>query len=479
MRSIAATARAVRSAFRADRAWIVGGPVRDRLLKRPFTDTDVATVDDPMPGAEALARRLNGRAFFLDEERGVVRLSLPGGAQIDFSRLQGRTLPDDLARRDFTVNAMAVPLADWDKAGWTRALLDPFKGRADLAARRLRAVAARNLKDDPLRLLRAYRLAAGLGLRFAPGMDALLRAHRTGLRKVAGERLREELLLLFGSRRSHAAAAGMERSGLWDVIVPEVKAMRATARRYYGAGGVLKHTLDSLLHFERVHDTLGSWFPGYAKKLEAYMNAPLSGHPRYAHLKWALFLHDVGKPATARIIGRRLRFFNHEHVGADMVPKIAGRLRCSNDEIRSAAKLVRNHMRPGNLAVHPEAGDKAYFRFFRDLGDDALGMLIVSLADHLSYLTPRELKKRSSAHEVLTRKLVRLYHRRPERIAPKRLLNGHDVMKAFDLKPSPFVGRVLQELDDAQSDGVVSTKEEALAHLRARLDSLAREEPAA
>ena len=455
-------------------AHVVGGAVRDRLIDRETYDLDVSVPGDAARAADRLAAATGGRAFPLHAELGILRVVTDHG-NVDVARFQGRTLDDDIDRRDFTINALAVPLAAWRGRAWRMAIVDRHGGVADIRRKVLSPVSKKIFTEDPLRLLRAFRIGAELGFTLSPAALALIRKHKALARKPAAERLREEMLKTFSTPRAHAALALMDKAGVLDVIFPNAKPLRKTAPRYYGKGGVLKHTLDSVRLFEDVEASLRSWFPRSATKIKAYLAAPTSGYSMSAHCKWALLLHDIGKPKTAKMIDGRLRFFEHEHVGADMVEKLSAIFRWSSDEQSRYARLVRHHMRPGNLAMHPEAGDKAYHRFFRDLAGDAVAMLLVSLADHLTYLTPAQLKKRSSAHELTTIKMISRFYSQTSRVLPERILTGHDIMKALSLKPSPIIGRLLTESIEAQVEGKVRNKQEAIEHLRGILPKLEAE----
>jgi putative nucleotidyltransferase with HDIG domain len=224
-------------------------------------------------------------------------------------------------------------------------------------------------------------------------VDTYVTRDRKSLSKSAPERIREELLKMFETPNAHTQLVAMENAGLLEVFFKEAIALRKTAPKHYGKGGVLKHTLDSVKHFELVVASLKSWFPWAHKKINSYLSESYAGYSRRAHGKWALLLHDIGKPATEEFRDGRLRFFEHEHVGAEAVIKLATRFRWSGEETSRYARLVRNHMRPGNLAAHGAVTDKAIHRFFRDLEDDAISMLLVSLADHLTYLSPKQFKK--------------------------------------------------------------------------------------
>ena len=180
----------VREALGDETAWVVGGAVRDELLGRPLVDLDVA-VAEPERAARRFARSSGGAPFPLSERHGAWRVALDGARTVDFTPLGG-PIEDDLATRDFTINAIAVPLAGGEP-------VDPFAGRADLEARTLRAVSESIFADDPLRLLRAVRLEDELGLRLDAATDELLRAHADRVGAPAGERLLGELERLSGA----------------------------------------------------------------------------------------------------------------------------------------------------------------------------------------------------------------------------------------------------------------------------------------
>lgn len=453
---------------------VVGGAVRDRLLGRRTADVDLVVPRRLSALIAELARRAGGHAFPLDEERGITRVELEN-SHLDISLWQGRTFEDDIDRRDLTVNALAVPLSRWLTPGWKTSVIDRHGGLSDLKKRRLVPLSAAALSDDPLRILRTFRFAAELDFSIPTTTLGRLRRRRALLRKPAPERVREEMLKIFATPRAYRTLVSMEKTGVLEVVFPEAAELRRTAHGYYGRGGVLTHTLDSVKFFENVVETLRSWFPRHARKIAAYLAEPMGSYPRFAHLKWALLLHDIGKPATAAIVGGRMRFFEHEHVGADKVPDIAKRFRWSGDEASRYAKLVRNHMRPGNLATHMPVSDKAIHRFYRDLGDDGVAMLLVSLADHLTYLSPRELKKRASPHELITIRMIRQFYEHREKVLPPRLLTGTEVMKEFGLSPSPLIGRLLEDVRDAQSEGRVKDAAGALAYLKGRIEWHRRE----
>lgn len=448
------------------RAWLVGGFLRDALLGRPTADVDFAVQGDAHVLAERFAESTGSSVFALDAERGTYRVvvkSEKGKIDFDFSRIQGGGLLSDLARRDFTINAMALPLSAWGTTGWRSAILDPMGGLVDLRARRLRRVSSAGLKEDPLRLLRAYRFCAELDFPLTKETRSDVRRHRLLLRKSAPERVREELLRLLATPRAAETLTQMDRTGLMAVLFPEVEPMRQTGKTYYGVGGVLTHSLAAVESFERLLEELPHQFPAFHRPLAKHLNENIGGHPRYAHLKLVELFHDIGKPSTAKKEGGKLHFYGHDAVGAQMVEKIAERLRLSANESKSLSRQVGAHMRPGNLGHTPVLTDRAIYRFFRDLQGDAVGLLMVALGDHLTYLSSRVRRSRKDPVYLTIRKLLAHFFLKPDVVEPPPIIDGNDLMKFLKIKPGPNVGMLLSAVREAQAAGEVKTKKEALA----------------
>jgi putative nucleotidyltransferase with HDIG domain len=379
---------------------------------------------------------------------------------LDFAELQGKTIQEDLARRDFTINAMARAFPDG-------AIVDPFGGRRDLKNKVIRALAARAFVDDPLRTLRTFRFSAQFQFKIENRTLAWIQKHRSGLQKVSAERIREELLRLFKQPCAGPTFRLMDRAHLLSEILPEMEACRRSAIRYYGTGGVLKHSFETLENLEWILERLGSPVPRSADTpIRTYLDATIGGYPRIAWLKWAAFVHDIGKPATAKVIKGRLRFFEHEHVGADLAMRLGQRLRLSRQEVQLLGLWVRNHMRTGNLAAAPRFTDKALSRFFRDMGEEGVGMVLVSLADHYTYLRRALWGKGTDPVEVVSRKLLSSYYEERSKILPERLIDGHLLMKKLRLKPGPVIGQLLEAVQDAQAEGKVTTRENAVVYAK-------------
>ncbi|MFH2201880.1 MAG: HD domain-containing protein [Elusimicrobiota bacterium] len=472
--------------------YMVGGLLRDALLrtpdKKPF-DFDIA-VDGPAKRfAGSLAKRLGATSFVLHEATQIHRIALKAkgalAAQIDVAALQGRTIEEDLGRRDFTLNAIAcrLPLA-------SGGLIDPHNGRRDLQQKILRATSPQVFPDDSIRMLRAFRIAAALGLTIDQPTLAAIKKHRAGISRCAGERIHMELMGVLSAPDAAVWIARMDETRLLTAVFPELEAARTCAKVYYGAGGVLKHTLEVMARMDFLLSHLDEVFPDLAAPIRAQTATLFDDGRRHgALLRLAALVHDVAKPECAEQIEGRLRFFEHEARGAQRADGILRRLRFSAKEREMTLALIRHHLRPGNLAANQAISDKAVFRFFRDLGDFGVSLLLLCWADHASYLDAATLKKnlararkppranaargRLSAdaqktiyHLQVVTYLLDRFITRPDVTRPKRLLSGKDIMRHFKLEEGPKVGEILKALDEAQAEGRVRSRAEALRFVR-------------
>ncbi len=463
--------------------WLVGGPVRDALLERPCRDWDFVS-RRARSLAQEVAKNLQAKFIVLDEQYRIYRVVLPERVTLDFAELQGKTIEQDLGRRDFTINAMARVFP----AG---GLIDPFHGRRDLKNKVIRALSARASIDDPLRTLRAFRFAAQFEFKMESRTLHWIHQHRDGLKNVSAERIREEFLRLWKQPHASVVLRLMDRVGLLTKIFPEIEPCRRAAVRYYGKGGVLKHSFETVENLEWIFQNIErerergrergksgvilSLAPSLALPLiRTYLRESVGGYPRVAWLKWAAFLHDIGKPATAKVIKGRLRFFEHEHVGAVLAMRLGQRLRLSRQETQLLGLWVRNHMRTGNLAAAPQITPKAFSRFFRDMGEEGVGMVLVSLADHYTYLRRSLWGKGTDPVEIITRRLLKSYYEERSKILPAKLIDGNVLMKKLRLKPGPVIGRLLEMVQDAQAEGKVKTAVEAIRYARKKAQLLNR-----
>ena len=442
---------------------LVGGAVRDAWLgRRPpgGVDLDVAVPAGALGLARRVAQRLRGAFVPLDPERGTGR-AVVRGVRLDVTDFRGPTLAADLAARDFTVNALAVPLRELVTRG-AAPIVDPTGGLADLRARRLRAPDPRVLADDPLRALRGVRLEAALAFRLTRGTAAAIRDVAPALAAVAAERARDELLAVLALPDTARAFRRMDALGLLGVLVREVEPMRATAQPAPHRFPVLEHSFRALAGADRVLARLAALVP-FGEDLGAHMDEPLGGGvTRGQVLKLAALLHDVAKPETRRVVQGRVRFFEHDLVGAERARAIGQRLRLPERAVGVLARLVRHHLRPMHLGASGRLTQRARYRFYRDLREDTQDLLLLALADAAAVTGASPLRVWRRA--PLIRDLLSGWQEQ-QAVEAAPLLRGEDVMHRLGIAPGPAVGRALERVREAQALGRVTTRDEALAYL--------------
>lgn len=442
--------------------------MRDGLLGRTSVDVDVAVEH----GALALARRagalLDGAVVVLDAERGAARV-ITRDHRIDITDLRAPTVATDLARRDYTVNALAVPLRQLSRDGRVR-VIDPTGGLGDLRARRLRLTGNAALADDPLRGLRGVRLETTLGFTLTGPTRRAIHARAGDLARVSAERIREELLAILATAGSVRAFRRMDALGLLAVVMPEVEPMRVTSQPAPHRFPVLEHSLRALAGADRLLERLPVLAP-FGDDLGAHMHEQLGGGvDRRQTLKVAALLHDVAKPETRQVIRGRVRFFEHDVIGARRVRAIGERLRLPNRATEVVERLVRHHLRPMHLARAGMVTARARYRFFRDLGDEVRDLLLLALVDGAAVtgVSPLSVWRRA----VVVRHLLGSRSEALEAETATPLLRGEDVMGHFGIGPGPAVGRLLARAREAQALGKVGTREDALAFLDSPDDRL-------
>ena len=457
--------------------WLSGGYVRDWLRGQCSQDVDLTVVAGAIPLAQRIADETGGAFFVLDEETDAARVLYRGQTElaVDVAALRGPDIESDLRERDFTINAMAVDVRQRDDPHPD--VVDPSGGRHDLAARTLRATSEHAFQHDPLRMLRAVRFAATLGFRIEPCTESWMKRDAELSGQSSAERVRQELALTLAADGAADHMRHMDGLGLLSRILPEVTALKGVVQPEPHVHDVYEHSLATLAQTERLTvrgvDCLSpvetEFLAPFAAELESHFSVTAcEKRNRRTLLKLAALLHDVGKPAMQTVEGSgRVRFFGHERPSGEIAAQVLSRLRFSALETRRVAVTVGNHMRPGFLVKDPPVTGKAIYRFFRDCGDAGVDVLLLSLADHVAARGPRLLAGHYRDHLQVVGLMLDAYWRRPaEAISPRPLLTGVDVMQALGVGPGPRVGQLLEALREAQAEGLVSSKAEALEYLR-------------
>jgi poly(A) polymerase len=458
--------------------YLVGGAVRDALLGRISTDLDFIVPRDAISLAYRLGNEIGAPAYELDDERDTGRIVLTAqNTMLDFARYRDEDLFADLNDRDFTINALAMPAT----ARTSAAIIDPLNGLADLKAGLLRLVRKDALERDPVRALRAVRIAAMLGYAITPDTQEAVRTAAPGLQESSAERVRDELVKIIRAPLADLALEQMNDLGLLKVVLPELAALDGLPQSKPHHEPVLKHTssvlrwlknLENALFSDSAVDdpaleTARSIFTPHLGEVSSYLNRAIDGGLKgYDILRLAALFHDVGKePTLTRDEDDRYRFFGHAEVGAKIVATRLRSLCLSNDARTQIARIVREHMRPLLLTQSQDAepSRRAAYRYFKAAGVNGLDVGLLSLADHLA--TYNGLGDSESWFELLN--LVSAlfnyyYDRYDETVKPPPLVNGRDLMGYLDLPQGPEIGHILSLIEENQAAGEITTREEAL-----------------
>ena len=440
---------AAREALSGREAWLVGGAVRDRLLGRPTDDVDITLAGDPRRAARAIARATGGVAFELSGAFGAWRVVGPGhGWHVDLVTLQG-DIDADLAARDFTINAMAEPLAGGD-------LLDPHGGRADLEARLVRMVSATAMADDPLRTLRAVRLVTELGFELDPATAASIADHAPSIDLVAPERVFGELKRVVTADRARHGLELMDAHGLIDAVLPELAALRGVEQNEFHHTDVQGHTLEVL-------DAVAALERGeLGDNVAALLAEPLADElTRGGAMRFAALLHDAAKPETRGVRpDGRVTFIGHDRAGADLVRRVLRRLRASHRTIDYVAALTLHHLRLGFLVHEQPLDRRSVWRYRRATAPWTDDVTIFTVADRLA-TRGRNAEEAITAHVALARDMLAAD---PPPTEP--LIRGDDLARELGIVPGPRLGELLAQLEEDRYAGDISTRDEAIARAR-------------
>ncbi len=492
--------------LRADRRlYLVGGTIRDLLMGREPTDFDFAVSGSGLEFARRFARKVHGRLVVLSEPDDEARVVYHRELVFDFNGFGDRTIEYDIQRRDFTVNALATEIV----RGQPGPLIDLVGGQEDIRARIIRPVSAESLRLDPLRLLRAMRFALELGFDIAP--EVYEQAQSITLRETAAERIGAELLRIMDQPGSYPFILRLFELGRLQEILPELQPV-------FDDPALCRHTFQSYYKVEEIIAQPG-FFSRYEPEWKAYFDAWGQGDPapapssltgedkgdttplppplteegkgesveetgaekcavpeerraiplpyRRGLLKLAGLVHDVAKPATRFTnTDGETHFYGHDSLGARIVGRMAReRLRLSRAQTAMLKTLTAEHMRLHLLATAPDLTDRAIRRYFRDLGPEALGLMILCVAD--GWATAG----RTSHLEDTIARMVAQKRKEDAARRVKRLVTGDDLI-ALGLKPGPAFKVILQELEDLQLEGRITTKEQGIEYLKTHLSGL-------
>jgi poly(A) polymerase len=466
-------------------AWLVGGAVRNLLLGETETDWDIVTTGNAASLARRLADRLGGYYAYLHEKASRVVLKQAAGELIlDIAPLQGETIEADLRMRDFTINAVALPLGRLVEAlkSFTvpemSAYIDPLRGRADAQVRLLRAVDSAIFRHDPLRLLRAIRFKMRYQLTIEPRTEMWMRRDAALLLDAAPERIHDELYAILAPAGATERLRYLDTLGLFTTLIPEFMEARGMPQPTLHYWDVFDHSIETVAALELLATTLrrspeelhrspletpnGDLVALQKLLLDAEQQGLFSRRMLSAPvMKLAALLHDIGKPPTYTVDDDGIHFYGHPQAGVPLALQVMQRIHASTQDKRLVQQVVANHMRPGQLS-HDTVTPRAVRRYFLDLGPTGIAVALVSLADHIAMRGPLPLLSVWERHLATVRLLLSRYIHERESIVPPRLVQPDELMHRFNLQPGPLIGRLLELIAESQADGTIHSRTEAL-----------------
>ena len=432
---------------------LVGGPVRDAFLGRESLDLDFTTSARPddilaiiKPHVDAtwdvgrefgtIAARIGDQHIEITTYRADSYDHVTRKPTVEF----GDSLTDDLKRRDFSVNAMALRLPD-------AVFVDPFNGLKDLLGGTLRTPTDPSISfgDDPLRMLRGARFASQLGFEIEPETFDAMCAMASTIEIVSAERIQVELAKLLLGANPRLGLTALVDSGLAALVLPELPALKLEIDEHHHHKDVYEHTLrvvEQAIDLERDYGLEGDLV-----------------------LRLAALLHDIGKPATRKLEpGGGVTFYHHDMVGAKLAQKRLKALRFDNDTIKQVGRLIELHLRFFGYSDQPWS-DSAIRRYVRDAGEELNRLHALTRAD-VTTRNQRKADRLSHAYDDLEQRIATL--REQEQIDSMRPdLSGEDIMRILDLKPSPIIGEAYRFLLELRLDEGALGPEEAEKRLLA------------
>ena len=444
--------------------YLVGGSVRDALMGKSFVDRDIA-----IKGAESFAKKLaeefNATFIVLDPEYKIYRLVLEDKTNyLDISEIQGvnvgGNIEEDLSRRDFAMNAIAIDLSSGE-------IIDPYNGQKDIENKVIRHIKDSNFEEDPLRILRAFRFMSTTGFDLSEEVKSCIEKYKHLLFTPAKERINYELMKLFGGGKCNGGKCSeallcMDEFGILEELFPQVKEMKKVPPNTHHHLDLFHHVVETVRNIDELYKNASDEVKSHLDRVD------FGGFPRLNHIKLAGFLHDIGKFSTWTIedTGRH-RFIKHDDVGAKMCVPFLREMKFSKKQIDYVSSMIKNHIYPSNVIVAPDLSEKVMMRYLRKMGENVVDNIILAKADRLSArgedITEAMVKENLDGLD----KLLNFYFDKKDSMKPlPKFLDGLEILKIKNIKQGPILGEIIDALKEAQISGEVNTKDDAVEFVK-------------
>jgi poly(A) polymerase len=451
----------LKKACRDKLVFLVGGSVRNFFLEQPTSDFDLVVDGDAKAVALDFARITGSSFVSLDEENQVYRV-VPAGKQFyyDFAAIR-EGIEHDLSLRDFTINSVAVHVESGD-------LVDPTGGIEDLHSGIIRTMKRKNFEDDPLRLIRAYRMRAQFGFIIEEQTKGWIGELSAAITKSAPERIRDEIFRILRQDKSQLILKEMFDIGLLSVILPELLPLVGMSQNRFHRFDVFDHSFASLEEFEKLIRNSFNVFDNYGKRVDEHLKESLAGERTRLELaKLAFLLHDIGKPKVRRIENGILYYVGHEIAGRKIWNNIANRLKLSNAEKLIGGLVIEYHLQPVFLPQEADEKERRHktYRFMRDTGKAVVETILMSWADVEAGRGIALTREMIDNHHLWCRKMMADYLEGHRLAKPPKFLSGREIMRILEVPGNETIGRILEELNELSAVGEIKNSQEAVSYV--------------
>jgi poly(A) polymerase len=455
--------------------YAVGGFVRDMFLKRKHKDIDIVVNKNALKYSKRLAAAFKLKLITLDETNETYRIILKDSvvANIDISLLDGKTIEEDLQNRDFTVNAMAFNLKNFEN--FKKHIILPNKNTLkDLKSKTINIVSVKSFKSDPLRLLRGFRFAAEFGFKISKKTLQQIKQNAKLISASAPERIKNEFFRILSAEKAVVVIDKMDKCGLLAELFPEIKRMKKSRKKYYyHPGGLFQHSFETMKSAENILNNLKKYFPANCIDMQNHFEERgyfSENVTRMGLLKFTALFHDNAKPETATFENGKMRFFDHEEHGAEKIKDIMLSLKLGKKDIEYVKFLVKYHMRLSTLTRNNIVTKKATLKLFRDIGDKIPDLIVLSISDWHSYKTLKVFSsKELKFQEKSVREILKYYYELKNAKPLPKIIDGDMIMRKFNLQSGPWIGDLLRVVAEAHQECKVSTTAEAVELVKTKL----------